>query len=105
MVQLFAIFASDHPDSLALRQRLRPSHQAHLRATQAHRVVVRFGGPTLDDGGVNMNGTLLIIEAGSLADVKAFVQDDPYVQGGLFASLHIRPWHCSLGNPHLQAPT
>ncbi|AIG01942.1 YCII-related domain-containing protein [Pseudomonas fluorescens] len=102
MGQFFAIFASDHPDSLALRQRLRPSHQAHLRASQGHRVVVRFGGPTLDEGGANMNGTLLIIEAGSLADVKAFIQDDPYVRSGLFASVHIRPWRWSLGNPQPQ---
>ncbi|MCX7081722.1 MAG: YciI family protein, partial [Pseudomonas sp.] len=60
MSQFFLVFATDHPDSLALRQRLRPSHQAHLRATETHRVIVRFGGPTLDDAGAAMNGTLLV---------------------------------------------
>jgi uncharacterized protein YciI len=99
MGQFFAVFATDHPDSLALRQRLRPSHQAHLRATDAHRVVVRLGGPTLDDAGLAMNGTLLVIEAGSLSEVESFIQDDPYVQAGLFSSIQIRPWHWSLGNP------
>lgn len=102
MGQFFAVFATDHPGSQALRQRLRPSHQAHLRATETHRVVVRFGGPTLDDAGTAMNGTLLVIEAGSLSEVEAFIQDDPYVQGGLFASIQIRPWHWSLGNPELR---
>jgi uncharacterized protein YciI len=102
MGQFFAVFATDHPDSLALRQRLRPSHQAHLRATGDHRVVVRLGGPILDDGGTAMNGTLLVIEAGSLPEVEAFMQDDPYVQAGLFASIQIRPWHWSLGNPELR---
>ena len=102
MGQFFAVFATDHPDSLALRQRLRPSHQAHLRTTDTHRVVVRLGGPTLDDSGLAMNGTLLVIEAGSLGEVEAFVQDDPYVRAGLFASIQIRPWHWSLGNPELR---
>jgi uncharacterized protein YciI len=102
MGQFFAVFATDHPDSLALRQRLRPSHQAHLRATERHRVIVRLGGPTLDDAGAIMNGTLLVIEAGSLPEVEAFIQDDPYVQAGLFASIQIRPWHWSLGNPELR---
>ncbi|MCK8683241.1 YciI family protein [Pseudomonas umsongensis] len=99
MGQFFAVFATDHPNSLALRQRLRPSHQAHLRGTDAHRVVVRLGGPTLDDAGLAMNGTLLVIEAGSLSEVESFIQDDPYVQAGLFSSIQIRPWHWSLGNP------
>jgi uncharacterized protein YciI len=102
MGQFFAVFATDQPDSLALRQRLRPSHQAHLRATDTHRVVVRLGGPTLDEAGLAMNGTLLVIEAGSLGEVEAFIQDDPYVQAGLFASIQIRPWHWSLGNPELR---
>ncbi|OXR35255.1 YciI family protein [Pseudomonas umsongensis] len=102
MGQFFAVFATDHPDSLALRQRLRPSHQAHLRGTDAHRVVVRLGGPTLDDAGLAMNGTLLVIEAGSLSEVESFIQDDPYVQAGLFSSIQIRPWHWSLGNPELR---
>ncbi|MFJ2690660.1 YciI family protein [Pseudomonas sp. NPDC087336] len=102
MGQFFAVFATDHPDCLALRQRLRPSHQAHLRGSDAHRVVVRLGGPTLDDAGLAMNGTLLVIEAGSLGEVEAFVQDDPYVRAGLFASIQIRPWHWGLGNPELR---
>ncbi|MOA69943.1 YciI-like protein [compost metagenome] len=49
-----------------------------------------------------MNGTLLIIEASSLPEVEAFIQDDPYVQAGLFTSIQIRPWHWSLGNPELR---
>jgi uncharacterized protein YciI len=101
MGQFFAVYATDHPDSQALRQRLRPSHQAHLRAGK-HRVVVRLGGPTLDETGAAMNGTLLVVEAGSLPEVEAFMQDDPYVQAGLFANIQIRPWHWSLGNPEMR---
>lgn len=102
MGQFFAVFATDHPDSLALRQRLRPDHRAYLRAADIHRVVVRLGGPTLDETGVSMNGTLLVIEAGSLPEVEAFLQNDPYVRAGLFANIEIRPWNWSLGNPELR---
>ncbi|MDB5983376.1 MAG: hypothetical protein JWQ69_4391 [Pseudomonas sp.] len=102
MGQFFAVFATDNPDTEALRQRLRPTHQAHLRAPEAHRVVVRLGGPTLNDSGAAMNGTLLVIEAASLPEVEAFMQDDPYVRAGLFASIEIRPWNWSLGNPELR---
>ncbi|MDB6143480.1 MAG: hypothetical protein JWP80_2524 [Pseudomonas sp.] len=102
MGQFFAVFATDNPDTEALRQRLRPTHQAHLRAPESHRVVVRLGGPTLNDSGAAMNGTLLVIEAASLPEVEAFMQDDPYVQAGLFASMEIRPWNWSLGNPELR---
>src|SRR5438128_11897037 len=102
MGQFFAVFATDHPDSLALRQRLRPSHQAHLRSPDAHHVVVRLGGATLDEEGAAMNGTLLVIEAQSMSEVEAFMQDDPYVQADLFASIEIRPWNWSLGNPELR---
>ncbi len=102
MSQFFAVFAIDHPGSLALRQRLRLRHQAHLRESEAHRVVVRLGGPTLDEASAAMNGTLLVIEAGSLPEVEAFIRDDPYVRAGLFASIQIRPWHWSLGNPELR---
>jgi hypothetical protein len=67
-----------------------------------HRVIVWLGGPTLDDAGEAMNGTLLVIEAGSLPEVEAFIQEDPYVRAGLFATIQIRPWHWSLGNPQLR---
>jgi uncharacterized protein len=102
MGQFFAVFATDNPDTEALRQRLRPTHQAHLRAPESHHVVVRLGGPTLNDSGAAMNGTLLVIEAASLPEVEAFMQDDPYVRAGLFASIEIRPWNWSLGNPELR---
>ncbi|BFT64316.1 YciI family protein [Pseudomonas moorei] len=103
MGQFFAVFATDNPDVQSLRQHLRPTHQAHLRSPDAHHVVVRLGGPTLDEESTAMNGTLLVIEAQCLSDVEAFMQDDPYVRAGLFASMEIRPWNWSLGNPELRS--
>jgi uncharacterized protein YciI len=46
-----------------------------------------------------MNGTLLVVEAGSIEEVCAFLADDPYVQAGLFEALEVRPWRCGIGDP------
>ena len=95
----FAVFATDKPDTTALRANTREAHRRHLREPGRHAVSVRFGGPTLSDDGTRMNGTLLIIAAENMDAVNAFLADDPYVRAGLFETVEIRPWHWSLGNP------
>ena len=95
----FAIFATDKPDSAALRAETRERHRRYLRAPDGHDVVVRLGGPTLSEAAGDMNGTLLVVEAGDIAAVRAFLADDPYMRAGLFAAVEIRPWRWGLGNP------
>jgi hypothetical protein len=99
MTAFFAVLATDRPDSAALRAEVRETHRRYLRAPGGHRVVVRLGGPTLEEATGDMNGTLLVIEAESIEAVRAFVADDPYSRAGLFAAVEIRPWRWSLGNP------
>jgi hypothetical protein len=62
-------------------------------------VRVRLGGPTLDEAGEEMRGTMLVIEADSIEAVRAFLADDPYCREGLFASMEIRPWRWGIGLP------
>ncbi|MGY2491329.1 YciI family protein [Cupriavidus sp. CP313] len=99
MSRFYAIFATDKPGMRAVRDRVRPAHRAYLRAAADHRVFVRLGGPTLDAQDETMNGTLLVIEAEHLEDVKRFLCGDPYMHAGLFERIEIRPWDWSLGNP------
>jgi uncharacterized protein YciI len=99
MTAYFAVFATDRPGSTALRAEIRETHRRYLRAPEGHDVVVRFGGPTLEDSTGVMNGTLLVVEAEDITAVRAFVADDPYSRAGLFAAVEIRPWRWSLGNP------
>lgn len=103
MHQYFAVFATDKPEQQTVRQRMRPAHRAHLRDPSPHRVIVRLGGPTLDAAGGCMNGTLLVVQADSLDEVRAFLDDDPYVRAGLFEHIEIRPWSWGLGNPELRS--
>ncbi|MFC3227042.1 YciI family protein [Marinibaculum pumilum] len=94
----FVVFGTDRPGTEQLRLDTRPSHQQHLRA-HPHPVTVLHGGPTLTADGARMNGSMLVVEADSLADVEAFVADDPYSKAGLFATVEIRPWKWGMGAP------
>lgn len=93
----FVIWATDHPARSAQRQQVREAHRARLRDPAPHRVQVLLAGPTLDAAAEAMNGTLMVVEAASLAEVQAFVADDPYVQHGIYDRIDIRPWRRGLG--------
>lgn len=99
MSRFFVIFATDKPDMLSVRERVRPAHRAYLRGAAGTNVFVRLGGPTVDAEAATMNGTLLVIEAERIEDVERFVRDDPYMHAGIFERVEVRPWDWSLGNP------
>ncbi len=103
-MSLFAVWARDHDGALAERQRVREAHRARLRAPAPHPVTVLAAGPMLGGPDHAMNGTLLIVGAPSLADVQRFVDDDPYVLAGVYASVEIQPWRCGLGPTEWSTP-
>ncbi|MHB8287581.1 MAG: YciI family protein [Caulobacteraceae bacterium] len=90
---LFVIAAEDKPGALDLRLKLRPEHLAYMAA---HKDMVKLGGPYLDGKG-DMAGSLVIIEAESMAAAQIFAAGDPFAQGGLFESSSVRPWRVTLG--------
>jgi len=94
---LYAVWATDRPGTGAERLRVREAHRKRLRAPAPHPVQVLQAGPTLDEPAQDMNGTLLIVQADDIAAVRAFVDADPYVAAGVYASVEIRPWRCGLG--------
>lgn len=94
----FVVFATDKAGMCEVRAKVRPSHRKYLRHHD-HPVRVLLGGPTLDDSEEHMNGTMLVIEAESLQQVRQYVNQDPYSQAGLFSAVEIRPWSWGLGVP------
>lgn len=94
---LYAVWATDRPGMLTERQRVRELHRARLRDPAPHPVQVVQAGVTLDDAAESMNGTLLIVQAHSLAAVQAFIDGDPYAAAGVYDRIEIRPWRCGLG--------
>ncbi|ROZ75069.1 YciI family protein [Ramlibacter sp. WS9] len=92
----FIVLGTDHPDSHALREQVRPSHREWLREHHGHAVSVIHAGPTVDAQG-RMNGTALVVEASDECDVRRFFDADPYSRAGLFASVEIRSWLWTFG--------
>jgi uncharacterized protein YciI len=90
---LFMITADDKVGALALRVALRPQHLAYM---QTHASMIKVAGPYLNADG-DMAGSLLIVEAETLAQAQTFADGDPFAQGGLFATSSIRPWRVTLG--------
>ena len=83
---LFAIIGTDGPRGQALRPSLRQAHLDRLDALAREGRLV-LAGP-FGDG----SGSLVVIEAPSLPDARAFAEGDPYVTGGVFASIDVRPF-------------
>lgn len=99
--QGFAVHCVDKPGAAELRAATRNDHLAWLRSSGR----VRMAGPLLakredrdePDAGAP-EGTLLVVSGDSLADVRAWVNDDPYNAAGLFASVTVAP----IGIHHLE---
>ncbi|MBX3604532.1 MAG: YciI family protein [Piscinibacter sp.] len=98
-MNLFAVWARDAPGMEAARLRVREAHRARLRAPGAHAVEVLAAGPTTGGPAGGMNGTLLVVRASSADEVRRFVEEDPYVHAGVYASVDVQPWRCGLGPP------
>jgi uncharacterized protein YciI len=83
---LFVIIGHDAPDAKDKRPQHRPAHLAHLQPlADADRVVI--AGPLLDG-----SGSLIVIRAESLAEAWAIVAKDPYVVGGVFSRVEVKPF-------------
>jgi uncharacterized protein YciI len=95
----FAVWATDQPGMLEVRQRVREAHRARLRDPGEYPVRVLLGGATLDDSAAQMNGTLLVIQAEHIDAVRRFVAEDPYVREGVYRSVEVRPWAWGLCQP------
>jgi uncharacterized protein YciI len=85
----FVMICEDKPDSLALRMANRDNH---LQYIGTHSEKIRLAGPMLSDDGEGMVGSLLIIDAESIEQVRELSANDPYAQAGLFSRVTIHPF-------------
>jgi uncharacterized protein YciI len=82
---LFVWIGRDRESSAAARARVRP---AHLEKLRVHAPSIRFAGPLRDADGTP-RGSVIVIEAASLGDVRAIAAADPYATEGVFASWEV----------------
>ena len=95
MTGQFLFHAIDRAGTGKLRQVLRDEHRVAIRRADP-RCRCILGGPLFDGDGA-MIGTALVFEADDAAAVHAFMADDPYLRGGLFARFEVRRWAIGLG--------
>jgi len=93
---LYSIIGQDVPDSLALRMAARPAHVARLQALQEQGRLL-LAGPfpavdAVDPGSAGFSGSLIVAEFASLQDAEVWAQADPYVAGGVYAHVTVKPF-------------
>lgn len=93
---LFVATCLDKPDSMELRLSLRPTHLAYLNGLGAR---VKAGGALLSPDRQSVLGSMLILEGDDIAAIERMLAEDPYAQGGLFATTDIKPWRQAVGAP------
>lgn len=82
----FVIIGWDGPNGQAKRPQHRPAHLERLQALDNQGKLI-YAGPFTDNA-----GSLIIIEANSIEEAEAFVQEDPYVKEGIFDRMEVHPF-------------
>ena len=83
---LFAIIGKDKPNVAELRLKLREQHLAHVRQLLDRGKLI-LGGPFTDGSGM-----LIVVDMEDEAAVKDYFANDPFMKGGVLASLEIKPF-------------
>lgn len=93
---LYAIIASDAPDSLDKRLATRPAHLARLEQLKNEgRLVLAGPHPAVDSndpGPAGFSGSLIVAEFESLAAAQSWADADPYRAAGVYASVLVKPF-------------
>jgi uncharacterized protein YciI len=82
----FVILGFDGPEGATLRKIHRPAHLARMEALDVEGRVV-LAGPLTDK-----TGSLIVIEADSLAEAESFAKEDPYTLHGVFERVEVHPF-------------
>ena len=95
---LFCLYCLDHADFGA--ERRAATRPQHLEWAKSLGSVLRMAGALKNDAG-GMIGSLLLIEADTIADARAIHAQDPYVAAGVFGEVHIHEtvWALGEGKP------
>jgi uncharacterized protein YciI len=93
---LYAIIATDHPDTLAARREARPAHLARLESLQAEgRLVLAGPHPAIaatNPGDAGFTGSLVVAEFDDLNAARAWADADPYVAAGVYRDVLVKPF-------------
>lgn len=93
---LYAIISEDKPGSLENRKKTRPAHLVRINLLKEEgRVILAGPHPAVDNedpGDAGFTGSLVVAEFGSLEEAKSWADADPYVSGGVYAKVTVKPF-------------
>jgi uncharacterized protein YciI len=93
---IYAIISQDVPDSGPLRAKARPKHIERLEALKnAGRLILAGPCPAIDSndpGPAGFTGSLVVAEFDNLAAAQQWADADPYVAGGVYADVIVKPF-------------
>lgn len=93
---LYAIIATDKPESLAERMTARPAHLARLEnLQQTGRLVLAGPHPAIDSndpGNAGFSGSLVVAEFASLQAAQDWAAADPYCAAGVYTEVVVKPF-------------
>lgn len=93
---LYAIIATDVPDSLENRLAARPAHLARLDDLQNQgRIVLAGPHPAVDSndpGAAGFTGSLVVAEFESLQAAEEWAAADPYKAAGVYGTVIVKPF-------------
>ena len=92
----YAIMGEDVDNSLELRARVRADHLARVRElVEQGRLLVAGPHPAVDaedPGRAGFTGSLIIADFPSLAEATSWANEDPYVKGGVYRRVNVKPF-------------
>ena len=93
---LYAIISEDEKNSLGKRQKARPAHIKRLsQMAEQKRIVLAGPHPATDSedpGEAGFTGSLIVAEFDNLEQAKAWANDDPYVEAGVYRKVTVKPF-------------
>jgi uncharacterized protein len=92
--QQFVIIAYDGTDEGALQRRMhvREAHLENVRKLKAAGSFIE-GGAVLNENG-QMTGSVVLVAFPSRKELDAWLSADPYVTGGVWQQIEVKPFRC-----------
>ncbi|EDZ98656.1 YCII-related protein [Burkholderia sp. H160] len=85
----FTVYCLDHDGVVERRLEHYDAHKAYLQTSPVKTLI---SGPLTKEDGTTMIGSFFLYEAEGIADIEAFVKDDPFNKAEIWKSIDIRPF-------------